>query len=188
MNIRIMREAGYVEAMIGLSLSYGISPIDRAEKVALTLAQKDGGHNKFLESIYIWFDITAPRFWWQEADTYRLSTKQSESTMHTLGKRTLTHDDFEYPIYNLAEINNLLSANLNIAIIKNILPEGFLQRRIWVMNYKTLRNIILQRATHKLPQWKQFCAYALENVRHPQLLPTALNPRRQDTLEGSQVS
>lgn len=50
------------------------------------LFEKDGGHNKFLESVILWLDVNAPLYWWTEADTYRLSTKQSESTMHTLEK------------------------------------------------------------------------------------------------------
>ena len=186
MIVSILREAGYVEAILGLSLSYG-TDLETAKETAKRLAPKDGGHNKFLESIYLWFDITAPRFWWQEADTYRLSTKQSESTMHTLRRRPLAQDDFEYPIYNLAEINRILSSDIPLEAIKNILPEGFLQRRIWVMNYKTLRNILLQRSTHRLPQWQQFCAYVRSSALHPDLLPTA-NPSDQDTFLKFPVS
>jgi hypothetical protein len=163
MKIKLLKKAGYKEAMLGLSLSFGTT-IEKAEDVAETLKYKDGGHNKFLESIYIWLDITAPRYWWQEADTYRISTKQSESTMHTLHKRLLSQDDFEYPIYlmTLNRLNGLLTIYQqdksieNLVALKNELPEGFLQRRIWVMNLKTARNIIVQRRKHKLPQWQEF--------------------------------
>lgn len=182
MNILIRKEAGYEEAILGLSLSYNIDPLD-AVLVAQKLAHKDGGHNKFLESMYLWLDITAPRFWWQEADTYRLSTKQSESTMHTIKRRLLTQDDFEYPVYNLDALNIVISSNVSIEAIKNILPEGFLQRRIWVMNYKTLKNILTQRYTHKLPQWRQFCEYILESVEHPELLPTQDQLRQDNFLK-----
>ena len=88
MKIEILGEAGYDAAIKGLSLSKGCT-IERAKEVAVNLAPKDGGHNKILESIYIWIDIVAPRYWWQEADTYRISTKQSGSTMHTIQKRLL---------------------------------------------------------------------------------------------------
>ncbi len=109
MLISILREAGYDEAILGLSLSYG-TDIDTAKETAKRLAPKDGGHNKFLESIYLWLDITAPRYWWQEADTYRLSTKQSESTMHTILRRDLEQSDFEYVIddFMLYTINCML--------------------------------------------------------------------------------
>lgn len=68
MQVKILREAGYEEAILGLSLSKGAT-IERAKEVAVQLAPKDGGHNKLLESIQAWLDVTAPRYWWQEADT-----------------------------------------------------------------------------------------------------------------------
>lgn len=173
MKVKVIKESGYIEAMQGLALSYNIS-LDRAVKVAIKLCNKDGGENKFLESIMVWFDITAPRFWWQEADTYRLSTKQSQSTMHTLRKRELTQFDFEYNIYEdyLVILNRLLRSEFStLAEIKNALPEGFLQRRIWCMSYKTLRNIILQRHNHKLPQWHYFINEVKSQIRYFELLP-----------------
>lgn len=188
MKVLVIEEAGWFGAITGLSLSYG-STFERAITTSEKLAHRDGGHNKFLESIYVWIDVTAPRFWWQEADTYRISTKQSESTMHTLTKRPIEQSDFEYDIddFMLYTINCMIIScgNEGVAQIKNALPEGFLQRRIWVMNYKTLRNIIKQRRTHRLPQWRQFCASVLEQVQHPELLPT-LDPPHQDTSQESQ--
>lgn len=171
MKIKIIKEAGYEEALLGLSLSYGTSP-ERAEKIVLTLASKDGGHNKFLESIQVWLDVTAPRYWWQEADTYRLSTKQSASTMHTIGRRYLEQSDFAMPIddTNLMKINELVAQYGSTKTIesliqlKNMLPEGFLQRRIWNVNYKVIRNIVQQRSNHRLPEWKQFCDHMMNNL------------------------
>jgi len=167
MKIEILREFGDQEALLGLSLSHGVS-IARASEAALNLACRDGGHNKFLEAIYVWLDVTAPRFWWAEADTYRISSKQSESTMHTISKHTLTQDDFEYNIdvSYLQCLNLSILAGVKIDHIKNALPEGFLQRRIWCMNYKTLRNIIHQRHNHRLPQWKYFCAEIMNQIEH----------------------
>jgi len=68
------------------------------KKYLKKLYNKDGGHNKFLEMIYVWLDVIAPRYWWQEADTYRISTKQSASTMHTLHKEEFTQNNFQYSI------------------------------------------------------------------------------------------
>lgn len=180
MKISILKECGHNEALLGLGLSYGItgdtelSAIDnfRLDDVALRLAPKDGGHNKFLESIQVWLDVTAPRYWWQEADTYRLSTKQSASTMHTIGRRYLEQSDFAMPIddTNLMKINELVAQYGSTKTIesliqlKNMLPEGFLQRRIWNVNYKVLRNIIQQRQNHRLPEWKQFCEHMMNNL------------------------
>ena len=138
------------------------------------LSSKDKGHNKFLESIQVWIDLKAPRFFWQEFDTYRVGiTKQSEATMHTLLKRPLTQDDFEYPIEGdyLKFLNNRIqSGDTPIAMLKSDLPEGFLQRRIVNLNYKVIRHIILQRREHKLPQWRKFCSFMLENLNHSEFL------------------
>ena len=110
MEIRIMKEAGYWEAIEGLSLSYNTSEV-RAIRAAYRLCSKDGGHNKFLESIQVWIDITAPRYWWQQFDTYRIGvTKQSESTMHTLMREPLTDENFEG---NISEIDGNILVILN---------------------------------------------------------------------------
>ena len=89
MDVQIMAECGVVEAMVGLSLSYGVGKsYEEMLEVAKKLYNKDGGHNKFLESIVVWLNIDAPRYWWQQFDTYRVgTTKQSGSTMHTIMKR-----------------------------------------------------------------------------------------------------
>ncbi len=158
MKIEIINESGYDEALIGLSLSYN-QPIEKMPEVARKLADKDGGHNKFLESICVWLDITAPRYWWQQFDTYRVGvTKQSESTMHTLLKSELTQDNFERTVnLDILEVLHRRQRMGEFRSLKNELPEGFLQRRIICTNYKALRHIIGQRKTHKLREWQEFC-------------------------------
>jgi len=178
-------EAGYDAALAGLAHNKKQEP-ERMETVARKLAGLDGGHNKFLESIMVWLDVRAPRYWWQEADTFRLSTKQSESTMHTLTQELLAinvsdpdsvdafiADNFEPGscsrdtlrwIYEAAQAKDILA-------LKRRLPEGFLQKRMWCMSYKTLRNIILQRRTHRLPHWQAFISQTLAQVDHADLLP-----------------
>lgn len=177
MKVKVLNESGYDESMIGLSLSWASNP-ERAKEIAKNLAHKTGGHNKFIESIYLWIDITAPRFWWSEADTYRLSTKQSASTMHTIAKQLLTQENFEYPIFEeTLKILNSAITNYQVIkdkptflFIKNNLPEGFLQRRIWVMNYAVLQNIYRQRINHKLPQWQYFLNTILSELQHPEFI------------------
>ena len=100
MKINIIETSGETTALFGLGLSYGITSAyksrlalhlyddlyDKLLKTADTLAHKQGGHNKFLESINISLDITAPRYWWSEFDTYRVGvTNVSVSTILTLG-------------------------------------------------------------------------------------------------------
>ena len=195
MEVNIIEITGKTTALLGLGLSYGItSDLDildfnhytnasiyvKCLNIANNLAHKQGGHNKFLESITISLDIKAPRYWWSEFDTYRVGiTKQSESTIHTLTKRELTQKDFEYrlslPMLNYLneEIDRYKCTEHQEEkehIFHNIkvnLPEGYLQRRIVVCNAKTLQNIIAQRHNHRLLEWKLFCKRIYNVITDP---------------------
>lgn len=120
-------EYGYKYAMLGLSFSKE-QPPEKMPEVAKRLRAQDGGHNKYLESIVVWADITAPHYWWKHFDTYRVGpvnipqyfptwlkflanlilaiswppvmpvTKQSGSVMYNILKRPLSQADFEDPI------------------------------------------------------------------------------------------
>lgn len=182
MKVRVVNESGYENAMLGISFSWASNP-ERSKEIAPILAHKQGGHNSFLEHIFVWLDVTASRGWWQEASRYRMSSQLSESTMHTITKRLLTKDDFEYPLEDdfLWEINNQINWYNDknndaedrkdyFLAIKNMLPEGFLQRRIWTMNYKTLQNVYNQRYHHKLPQWKILLDTILSQIEHPEFI------------------
>ena len=171
-EVAIEGEYGYELALKGLSLNKN-QPIENMADLARKLCNLDEGHNKFLESIYLWINVKAARYFWQEADTYRLTTKQSESTMHTIMKRKLIQNDFCYgiPSYLLDDLN-LCIENKDFIRLKRILPESFLQRRLWVMNYKTLRNIIHQRRNHKLEEWLIFIGKIYSQAKHIELLPS----------------
>lgn len=184
-NVEKVNEAGYEAALRGLAHNKK-QETEKMTLVAEKLAFLDGGHNKFLESMVLWLDVRAPRYWWQEADTFRLSTKQSESTMHTLTEELLVVDmddsvsvagfiteNFEPDSCSAETLRWIYEAaqQKDIIAIKKRLPEGFLQTRLWCMSYKTLRNVILQRRTHRLPHWKEFIRQTLAVLDHPELLP-----------------
>ena len=91
-EVNVLNECGYEEALHGLAKNRKQDD-EKMPAVATRLADKDYGHNKFLRFIYLWFDVNAPRYWWQEMDTYQFKndlffecTKQSESTMNSLIK------------------------------------------------------------------------------------------------------
>jgi len=171
LQVKVLEEHGYNTSLLGISLSRN-QPIENMASVCAKLAHMQGGHNKSLEFISVWIDITAPRYWWQQMATYRIgSSWLSESTMYTITKRLLNQEDFESPITNeiLYSLNRLIMNN-NLEEVKNNLPEGFLQRRIMVTNYKALQNIINQRKNHRLPQWQIFCENVLNQVEHPEFL------------------
>ena len=53
-------------------------------------------HRKFMRQIFVSVDITAPLYWWKEADTYKVGTvANSTSTMHKLASTPITMDCFE---------------------------------------------------------------------------------------------
>lgn len=59
------------------------------------LAKAGTEHRKFMRMITVYVDITAPLYWWKEADTYKVGTvANSTSTMHTIHKKEFTRNDF----------------------------------------------------------------------------------------------
>lgn len=88
------------------------------------------------------------------------TTANSESTMHTITKRELTQNDFEgeVPPEIIKYLNRLIlwhNKELEGAdklklfrMIKNGIPEGFLQERYVTLNYEVLRTMYYQRKKH----------------------------------------
>jgi hypothetical protein len=178
----VIRECGYDEAVLGFSLSYNTS-IERTKEILPKYAFGKSGENKFLESIQLWLDIDATRYYWQEFDTYRIGvTKNSESTMHTICKKPVDQSNFERPVCpaTILYLNDLIFKYKTIedktlkrdlfVEIKDNLPEGYLQRRIVNLNYKSFRHIYEQRMDHKLPQWQLFFKSVLSKIEHPEFI------------------
>ena len=183
MKVLVRKESGYEQAVEGIGYSFGVEDQERLYGVADKLADKDGGHNKFLESMMVWIEINAPRYWWQEFDTYRVgTTKQSESTIHTICKKHVTNEDFSHNIIPaMIDYLNILIAEYNTVedkdrkkevfeLIKANLPEGYLQKRMVCTNYKTLRNMIWQRRNHKLDEWHVFIREIKHQLVHSDIL------------------
>lgn len=105
-----------------------------------TLVKRGDEHAKVIRGIMVYAEINAPRFWWQEADTYRIGTERlsSESTMHIHGKGL--------------SVEELLK-------MKSELTEGTMQKRVQMFSYQTLRRIYFQRRNHRLPMWHDFCKW-----------------------------
>ena len=54
-------------------------------------------HRKYLRQIFVTMDITAPLYWWKEADQYRINvTTNSCSTMHRLLSKPFEMEDFSF--------------------------------------------------------------------------------------------
>lgn len=154
---------------------YEIGPNDY--RLAKGLWQGGPEHRKWMRMVWVWVDITAPRYWWSEFDTYKIGTAaNSESTMHTLLKEDFDYDEFEWPTFDGADwdleaafrdyIDTVLKTARDRAnkstgenkeyyhrILKSLLPEAFLQKRTVCLNYEVLANMYRQRKNHRLPQW-----------------------------------
>ena len=191
MKVTVLRVTGFEEALIGIGLSYGLTspfsfngPYDfrdsvpretqeKLEKIAKSLSKLDGGEDKFLRQLTVSMDVTASLYWWKQADTYKVGTvAQSESTMHTLMHNEITQACFEHPIFpdTLKHLEGLRQTK-EFEQLVNELPCGWLQRRIWTMNYAVLKNIINKRSNHKLKEWRYFCKEMLEQLPLVWLLP-----------------
>lgn len=155
----------------------------------LIKADKNGSgqpNSKFLRMIHVQVAITAPLYWWKEADTYKIATvTNSTSTMHKLTTTPITIDCFEMEDFSDVRFDEddcygmlktywdstiymcvLLKQKFNETKDKRywkelirLLPESWLQTRMFDCNYATLRNIYRWRKNHKLVEWHKFCEW-----------------------------
>jgi len=64
-------------------------------KLLTNLAKSGSDEAKFRRMIVVYVDITAPMYWWKEADTYKVGTvRNSCSTMHKIHAKEFTLEDF----------------------------------------------------------------------------------------------
>lgn len=113
--------------------------IDKNDLTLLsTLVKRGDEHSKVIRGLIVYAEINAPRYFWQEMDTYKVGAERlsSESTMHIQGKALSTEE---------------------LVKMKDELKEGTMQKRIEYFSYQTLRRIYKQRHNHRLPHWHIFC-------------------------------
>ena len=146
-----------------------------------TLARSGPDHRKFTRMLPVWMDVTAPLYWWKEADQYKVGTvTNSCSTMHKIADKEFTLDDFSHEHLNTQSTwaLNLLIDELNVCRDKYIaskdkndwwqmiqlLPSSYNQKRTLYCNYEVLYNIYCARKQHKLDEWQEFCRIIKEGV------------------------
>ena len=115
--------------------------IDKKDLALLqTLVKRGDEHAKVVRGINVWAKITAPVFFWAEAECYRAGHERlaSESTMH-IDCRGLTGQELQEA--------------------KAAIPMGKELTKVDMFSYQTLRRIIVQRHNHRLPEWHQFIAW-----------------------------
>lgn len=61
------------------------------------LSKAGTDHRKFMRTIVVYCDITAPLYWWKEFDTYKVgAVANSCSTMHKIHSKEFEIDDFSH--------------------------------------------------------------------------------------------
>jgi len=179
-NIEVMNMHNAIRAMRNPLNSWDKSDSDFTQdnfkigvedkELALKLIQAGTDHCKFMRMIFISMDITAPLCWFKDFDTYKISTvRNSCSTMHKLGSKLLTCDDFSWDEITawrksyLDHINELIvkwqknKSEYNFREMIHDLLDSFNQKTTWTGNYQNLRNIYIGRRNHKQKEFRDLC-------------------------------
>ena len=153
----------------------------------IKLIKRGDEHGKAERLLLVNLEITAPRYIWQEFDTYNVGVIKgnSESTMFTLLKE-LENNDVESilelfdndapfaPIETLIKVyensKKVLSKDRLRLNIKTSLPESFLQTRTRIISYQTLRRMYNQRKNHKLEWWNDFFVELIPQLNEKELI------------------
>ena len=158
------------------------------------LAKAGTDHRKFMRMIVVYADVTAPLYWWKEADTYKVGTvRNSCSTMHKLTAKEFTLADFSCEkmhgntksVLNrvIEELNDIRERYLNpdkYGLTDNavkmvwynliqLLPSSYNQRATLMLNYEVLANMYHSRKAHKLDEWVEFCKW-IETLPYSELI------------------
>lgn len=135
------------------------------------------GHDQFLTGIIVQFDLTFSKQAWGEAERYHfLDFVSSQSTMHRIAKFDIAKQCNEYVHCGIISImkglldcyNNDPTPDNYLRLIYNI-PAGFCLTAKMTTNYRQLKTIYQQRKDHRLPEWREFCAW-IETLPHSNLI------------------
>ena len=148
--------------------------IGEADHKLMTSLNKGGTeHSKYRRMLPVWVTLSAPLYFWKEADTYAFKVQNSCSTMHKIHAKEFDLDDFSHEHLGYAEIGMLdcLVEALNYhrdKFIKTkdktywwqmiqLLPTSYNQKRTLFLNYEVLAKMYRERKNHKLDEWHVFC-------------------------------
>lgn len=141
-----------------------IGPNDMKLLTNLLKASSDGNfaHRKFMRQIFVSVDITAPLYWWKEADQYKIgTTTDSCSTMHKIAAKEFELDDFSHEHLCPMAISSLktLIKDLNLYRDTYLAPNDSMANNCLMDDYKL---------NNKKEVWWQLI----------QLLPSSYNQKR----------
>ena len=135
--------------------------------LALAQSAKGSGHDNWLNGVVVQFDLTFTVKAWTEAERYHfLDFVSSQSTMHRIARFDLDGQYDSHTDPRVVEIMKELVAKYNETqdpedslrvLMTN--PCGFKLTAGMTTNYRQLKTIYAQRRTHRLPEWREFCAW-----------------------------
>ncbi len=148
-----------------------VSEKDLKRGSVLGSARSGEGHDNYLKGIVVEFDVTAPLYWWKQAQRYHFfEFVSSQSTMHCLLKFDLESQCVKDTNKEVLAILNRLKDEYNAISDENkeekkakwrelvaSLPCGFCLGATMVTNYQQLKTMYNQRKLHKLDEWHVFC-------------------------------
>ena len=135
--------------------------------LALAQCEKGTGHDNWLNGVLVQFDLTYTVKAWTEAERYHfLDFVSSQSTMHRIAQFDLDKQYDSHVDPRIIEIVKELADKYNETkdpedYLKLLMsnPCGFQLTAGMTTNYRQLKTIYAQRRTHRLPEWREFCAW-----------------------------
>lgn len=138
------------------------------------------GHDNFLNGVVVQFDLTFTVKAWTEAERYHFfDFVSSQSTMHRITKFDLNNAYIKYVDPRIIAImkEKVNEYNEQLPSITDDIDEfeknrkekyleilysnpcGFQLTARMTTNYRQLKTIYYQRRNHRLPEWREFCAW-----------------------------
>lgn len=140
------------------------------------------GHDNFLNGVVVQFDLTFSIKAWTELQRYHfIDFISSQSTMHRISKFDLDEAYNEYVDERIINIMKELVARYNetlaikdyLAILYNN-PCGFELTAGMTTNYRQLKTMYQQRKDHRLPEWRELCAW-MKKLPHSEWITGEVN-------------
>lgn len=144
---------------------------------ALAQSNKGEGHDQWLTGVIVQFDLRYTVKAWTEAERYTfLDFISSQSTMHRIAQFNLDEQYCEYVdprsiaiVKELVEIYNETKDPEDYLRLLYSNPCGFMLTAGMTTNYRQLKTIYAQRKNHRLPEWREFCAW-ITTLPHAELI------------------
>lgn len=147
------------------------------------------GHDNFLNGIIVQLDLTLSNKCWVEMQRYHfIDFVSSQSTMHKITSFDLDTVYNKYVDKRIIDImkgkvetydalkqaglpNEAISEELKERYLEILYsnPAGFQLTARMTTNYRQLKTIYLQRKSHRLPEWRDFCGF-IETLPYSELI------------------